>query len=66
MRDYMKYYLTLTILFFSFLVLNGQSVSRKEMRYKPVNLEEAVLQLAKIISDTTQHKILLMTEDEFL
>ena len=62
----MKYYLTLTILFFSFLVLNGQNASRKEMRYKPVNLEEAVNQLTKILPDTTKQKILAMTEDEFL
>jgi len=62
----MKYYLTLTILFFSFLALHGQNVSREEMKYKPVNLEEAVLQLTKILPDTTQQKILSMTEDEFL
>jgi hypothetical protein len=62
----MKYYLTLAILIFSFSALNGQSISRKEMRYKPVNLEEAVIQLTKILPDTTQQKILLMTENEFL
>ena len=66
MNDNVKYYLTLTILFFSFFALNGQNVSRKEMRYKPVNLEEAVLQLTKILPDTTQQKIFSMTEDEFL
>jgi len=62
----MKYYLTLTILLFSFLVLSGQEVSRAEMKYKPTNLEEAVIQLTKILPDTTQQKILLMTEQEFL
>jgi len=62
----MKYYLTLTILFFSFLTLSGQEVSKKEMKYKPINLEEAVIQLTKILPDTTQKKILSMTEEEFL
>jgi hypothetical protein len=62
----MKYYLTFGILLFSFLALNGQEVSKKEMNYKPVNLEEAVIQLTKILPDTTQQKILSMTEDEFL
>ena len=62
----MKYYLILTFVFLSFLVLNGQSVSKKEMEYKPINLEEAVLQLTKILHDTTQQKVLSMTESEFL
>jgi len=62
----MKYYLTLTFVFFSFLVLNGQSVSKKEMEYKPINLEDAVFQLTKILHDTTQQKNFSMTEDEFL
>ena len=65
-KQKMKYYLTLGILLFSFLALNGQNVSRKEMRYKPVNLEEAVLQLTRILPDTTQQNIHSMTEDEFL
>jgi len=62
----MKYYLTLTILFFSFLALNGQEVSKAEMKYKPANLEEAVIQLTKILPDTTQQEVLSMTEKEFL
>jgi len=62
----MKYYLTLAIMFFPFLALNGQKISKKEMNYKPINLEEAVIQLTKILPDTTQQKILAMTEDEFL
>src|SRR5215475_10336081 len=66
MKDNTKYYLSLVFLVFSFLALNGQSVSRKEMKYKPINLDEAVLQLAKILPDTTQQQILSMTEDEFL
>ena len=62
----MKYYLTLAFLLFSFLVLNGQNVSRSEIRHKPINLDEAVLQLTKILPDTTQQQVLLMTEEEFL
>ena len=65
MRNYMKYYLTLIILLFSFLALNGQKVSKEEMKDKPINIEEAVIQLTKILSDTTQQKILSMTEYEF-
>ena len=62
----MKRYLILAFLFLSIFALNGQNYTKKELRYKPVNLEEAVLQLTKILSDTTQQKILLMTEEEFL
>jgi len=62
----MKYYLTLTILLFSFLALNGQEVSKAKMKHKPANLEEAVTQLKKILPDTTQQKVLSMTEEEFL
>ena len=66
MKYYMKYYLTLIILFFPFLALNCQNISKEEMKYKPINLEEAVIQLAKILPDTTQQEIISMTEDEFL
>ncbi|GHS89587.1 hypothetical protein FACS1894201_10950 [Bacteroidia bacterium] len=62
----MKDYLTLTILLCSFLTLNGQEVSRAEMKNKPANLEEAVIQLTKILPDTTQQEILSMTEEKFL
>ena len=62
----MKNYLVLIFLLFSFFGLNGQNYSKKELRYKPENLEEAVLQLTKILPDTTQQKILLMTETEFV
>jgi len=62
----MKNYLVLIFLLLSFFGLNGQNYSKKELRYKPVNLEEAVLQLTKILPDTTQQKILLMTESEFV
>lgn len=44
----------------------GQDYSKKELNYKPQNLEEAVEQLKKIHPDTTKQKIRSMTEDEFL
>jgi hypothetical protein len=62
----MKNYLILTFLFLSVFVLNGQNYTKKELRYKPVNLEEAVQQLSKILPDTTQQKVLSMTEEEFI
>lgn len=62
----MKNYLILAFLFLSIFVLNGQNYSKKELRYKPENLEEAVQQLIKILPDTTQQKVILMTEDEFV
>ena len=63
----MKHYLILTILFFSLLALNGQEVSREEIpKSKPTTLEEAVFQLTKTLPDTTQQKVLSMTEDEFI
>ena len=62
----MKNWFTLTFLFLSIFTLSGQSFSKKELKYKPVNLEEAVQQLFKIIPDTTQQKVLSMTENEFI
>ncbi len=62
----MKHYLILSFLFLSFFGLNGQGISKKELKYKPVNLDEAVIQLSKILPDSTQKKILSMTESEFL
>ena len=62
----MKKYLILAFLFLSIFVLNGQNYAKKELIYRPVNLEEAVQQLTKILPDTTQQKILSMTEDEFV
>ena len=62
----MKNYLILAFLFLSILVLDGQSYSQKELRYKPETLEEAVQQLIKILPDTTQQKVLSMTEDQFV
>ena len=63
----MKHHLTLIVfLLFSLYSLNGQNISRKELRYKPINLDEAVLQLTKILPDTTQQQVLSMTEEEFI
>jgi len=62
----MNRYLILTFLLLSVFVLSGQNLTKKELRYKPANLEEAVQQLIKIIPDSTRQKILLMTENEFI
>jgi len=56
----------LVFLLLSFLALNGQNVSRRDIRHRPANLEEAVFHLMKILPDSTQQNVLLMSEDEFL
>jgi hypothetical protein len=61
----MRYNL-LIILLFAFSTLIGQDVSKKELNYKPVNLEEAVNQLKIIHHDSTKQKIMEMSDDEFL
>ena len=61
----MKHYLTLTILFSSLFVACGQNVSKVKQEHNPESLEDAVIQLSKVLPDTTQQNILLMTEDEF-
>jgi hypothetical protein len=65
MKTEMRYNL-LIILLFAISTAFGQEVSKKEVNYKPVNLEEAVNQLKIIHHDTTKQKILEMSEDEFL
>ena len=55
----------LIILLFAFSSTFGQTDSKKE-NYKPVNLEEAVVQLKIIHHDSTKQKILAMPEDEFM
>lgn len=62
----MKYNSLLIVFLFVFSVLQGQNISKKELRHKPVNLEEAVNQLKKNHHDTTKQQIFLMTENEFL
>jgi len=59
-------YKLLIIILFAFSTVVGQGISKKELNYKPVNLEEAVNQMKIIHHDTTKQKILKMSEDEFL
>lgn len=58
---------TLTI-FFQFLTIisPAQGNSKSGQRHKPKDLNEAVLQLEKILRDTVKQKILVMTEERFL
>ncbi len=62
----MKHFLILSFLLLSFFGLNGQEISKKELKYKPVNLDEAVVQLSKVLPDSTQKEIISMTESEFI
>ena len=41
----------------------GQSNSNPELNYKPINLDEAVLQLEKIHHDSTKQKIVFFNEN---
>jgi len=61
----MKHYLIISVLLLLHLGLYGQGISKKELKYKPVNLDEAVLQLIKILPDTTQQSFFSMDENEF-
>lgn len=44
----------------------AQELSKKELAYKPVNLEEAVEQLMKIYPDSIRQQFMGLTEDEFV
>lgn len=44
----------------------AQELTKNELNYKPVNLDEAVDQLMLIHQDSTKQKILEMSEDEFV
>lgn len=44
----------------------GQGPSKADLKYKPKDLGEAILQLEKMHHDTTKQKILGMTEREFI
>lgn len=58
---------TLGVFFQALMIISfGQGNSRSGQRYKPKNLDEAVLQLSKILHDTTKQKIFVMTEEQFL
>jgi hypothetical protein len=51
-------------LLFSVVAL-GQAGSKRDLKYKPKTLDEAVLQLEKMHHDTTKQRILAMTEAQF-
>lgn len=44
----------------------GQEYSRKELKYKPKTLDEALLQLDKWFSDSTKQNIKSMAENDFI
>ena len=53
----------------SVVVLNGHNLknySGEKLSHKPTNLAEAVWQLTKSLPDSTQQKVLSMTESEFI
>jgi hypothetical protein len=56
---------SIALFLFTFLAV-GQTASKQELKYKPKNLDEAILQLTKIHDDSTKNAIKLMTENEFL
>jgi hypothetical protein len=68
--NFKKQIMRLLILNIFFYFLNvfsyGQSISKADLKYKPINLDEAILQLEKIHHDTTKQKILAMTEGQFI
>lgn len=57
-------FLTIALYLVSFGVF-GQAFSKSELRYKPQNLNEAVLQLNKVHHDITKMQIIKMTEEQF-
>lgn len=46
--------------------LSGQNLTRKERKYIPKNFNESLIQLDKLIPDSTKNRIKSMTEDDFL
>jgi hypothetical protein len=61
--------LIITSIFFHLIVITAfgqQGPSKADLKYKPKDLDEAILQLEKIHNDTTKQKILAMTEREFI
>lgn len=62
----MKKIITIIILISFSTILVAQQYTKKELKYKPKNLEEAIHQLDIMFSDTTKEQIKLMTEDEFI
>lgn len=62
----MKFSLLIIFGLFVFLKVNGQDNFKKEQKYKPINLKEAVEQLKLLQHDTTKQEILMMTEEEHI
>src|SRR5688572_13022859 len=56
------------LLFFSLLTANvfGQNDLKKELRYHPKTLDEALTQLDKKFTDSSKVKIINMTESDFV
>jgi hypothetical protein len=61
----MKYIILVIILVLS-VNLFGQSLTKKEMKYIPKDFAEALVQLDKIIPDSSRARIVTMTEHDFL
>ncbi|TLX72401.1 hypothetical protein E9993_17855 [Labilibacter sediminis] len=58
-----------SILVFGILIslnLFGQELTKKELKYIPKDFNESLIQLDKVIQDTTRAKIKLMSEDDFI
>jgi hypothetical protein len=62
----MKKIIIIIILISFSTILVAQQYTKKELKYKPKNLEEAIHQLDIMFPDTTKKQIKLMTEDEFI
>lgn len=62
----MKFPLIFIVLSFCLSALHAQSLSKKELSYKPKNLNEAVAQLHKMYDDSAKQKLRSMTEREFM
>lgn len=56
--------ITLSLIFA--LNVNSQSTDTKELKYKPKDLDEAIVQLDRIFPDSFKTQIYNMSEDEFL
>jgi hypothetical protein len=61
----MKKGLSLFILLTLTISLYGQGLSRKDLKYKPKDIDEAIEQLDKIIDNANKEEIKHLTEDEF-
>ena len=60
-----KYHILLLALIISFNLF-GQSPTKKELKYIPKDFNESLIQLNKIIPDTTKEWIKTMTENDFI